>query len=142
MTDRKYLPTLSDLIDRLSIVQLKAIFNPAKRDEYRLELKDIEHDIDVILNYQFNTFGKSLCAADVRAILVLMLANRTIWQNEAAVRDGTGEGDLRLTHSLNGRRNEAKNRIARSMGERLDWKVDCLAESLPEEYGNWRIWDD
>ena len=30
MEERKYLPTLSELIDRLSIVQLKEVFIPEK----------------------------------------------------------------------------------------------------------------
>ena len=134
MTERKYLPTLSDLIDRLSIVQLKAIFNPAKRKEYREEIALIENDIDFI---GVNGFS----AAELRAAMVIMLVNREIWRNEAAVRDGTGEGDLRLTHSLNGVRNTAKNRIAAAMGERLDYKVDCLAAELEGDLVNWRVFE-
>ena len=42
---RKYLPTLSELIDRLSIVQLKEVFIPEHKDEYALEIADIVHDI-------------------------------------------------------------------------------------------------
>jgi hypothetical protein len=140
MSARKYLPTLSDLIDRLSIVQLKAIFNPSKRNEYRDEMALIESDIDSILTEEIE-LGGAIDAAMLRAAMVIMLVNREIWRNEAAVRDGTGQGDLRYTHSLNGVRNTAKNRIARSMGERLDWKVDALSADLPPEYGHWDVFD-
>ena len=34
---RKYLPTISDLIDRLSIVQLKEVFIPEHKEEYAKE---------------------------------------------------------------------------------------------------------
>ena len=38
MTNRKYFPTLSELIDRLSIVQLKEVFIP----QYKNELKKLQ----------------------------------------------------------------------------------------------------
>ena len=45
MKPRKYLPTLSELIDRLSIVQLKEVFISEHKDEYAQEIADIVHDI-------------------------------------------------------------------------------------------------
>ena len=44
---RKYLPTISDLIDRLSIVQLKEVFIPEHKKEYAKEIKDIMHDLEL-----------------------------------------------------------------------------------------------
>ena len=41
---RKYLPTISELIDRLSIVQLKEVFITEHKEEYAKEIKDIVHD--------------------------------------------------------------------------------------------------
>ena len=38
MKQRKYLPTLGDLIDRLSIVQLKEVFIPEFKEEYSKEI--------------------------------------------------------------------------------------------------------
>lgn len=135
--DRKYLPTLSDLIDRLSIVQLKAIFNPAKRDAYREEMALIEHDIDQM--------GITLNAVHLRAVMIIMLVNREIWRNEAAVRAAGPEAldtsALVYTHSLNGVRNTAKNKIAAAVGDRQDFKIDCLAAELQSEFVNWRIWE-
>ena len=49
MMKRKYLPTLSELIDRLSIAQLKEVFIPEHKEEYSKEIKDILHDIDLEL---------------------------------------------------------------------------------------------
>ena len=46
---RKYLPTLGELIDRLSIVQLKEVKIPQHKDEYTKEISDIVHDINEIL---------------------------------------------------------------------------------------------
>ena len=67
MTDRKYLPTLSELVDRPSIVQLKEVFIPEHKGEYSKEISDIVHDIQSILNE-----GDVVVTAEViRAIVVL-----------------------------------------------------------------------
>ena len=46
---RKWLPTLGELIDRLSIHQLKEVFIPENKENYATEMNDIVHDIDIIL---------------------------------------------------------------------------------------------
>ena len=46
---RKYLPTLGELIDRLTIVQLKEVKIPEHKEQYQKEIKDIVHDITEIL---------------------------------------------------------------------------------------------
>lgn len=135
MTERKYLPTLAELVDRLSIVQLKSIFIVENKTAYDEEIALIEHDIDLLLA------GKPLDAATVRAILMLMLTNRYIWENESKARQGGSEQDklLKLTHSINGVRNTAKNVISRWAGERVDLKIDAFAAGLVEEFGNWDV---
>ena len=47
---RKYLPTLAELIDRLSIAQLKEVFITEHKEEYAQEISDICHDIQIVLN--------------------------------------------------------------------------------------------
>lgn len=135
MTERKYLPSLADLIDRLTIVQLKMIFIPEHRESYIAERDLIEHDIDMILS----GMDKKIGATELRAIIVLMLANRYIWENESQARAGGSAQDklLKLTHSINGVRNTAKNVIAEMYGERKDFKIDCLAADLDPQFGNW-----
>ena len=143
MTERKYLPTFADLVDRLSIVLLKSIFISENRAAYREEMKLIEYDLDDLLT-QREVGTRPLNGEDIRAILTIMLANRTIWQNESEARKG-GEGFehlLRLTHSINGVRNTAKNVLAMGAGERVDLKVDALAAKLPPDLGNWDVWND
>ena len=49
MTNRKYLPTLAELIDRLSIAQLKEVFIEDHKEEYAQEMEDILHDINLTL---------------------------------------------------------------------------------------------
>jgi len=50
MKERKYLPTLAELIDRMSISQLKEVFISDHKEEYAQEIKDIQHDIQLFLN--------------------------------------------------------------------------------------------
>ena len=134
MSKKKYLPTLSELIDRLSIVQLKEVFIPEHKEEYAKEINDIVHDISLELSEKS---GK-LTGEDIRAIVVLAQMNLHIWHNETKYRAGTGDGNLGLTHGLNGIRNTAKNKIQSSVGGRKDYKIDCIAA----EFKDWEIsWD-
>lgn len=137
---RRYLPTLSDLVDRLAIVQMKAIFIPERAQEYAEERKLIEHDIDLIMS-ELQDKGARVTAGDVHAILIIMLSNRFIWENESKARAGGSDQDklLKLTHSINGIRNAAKNELSRLDGGRKDYKLDALAADMPPEFGNWKI---
>lgn len=133
MNQRKYLPTLSELIDRLSIVQLKEVFIPEHKDEYAREIQDLVHDIDLELK-QNNITGIS--GDTIRAIVVLSQMNLHIWHNESNYRKGIKDGNnLELTHGINGIRNTAKNKIQEAFGGRKDYKIDCLAA----EFKDWEI---
>ena len=133
MTSRKYLPTLSELIDRLSIVQLKEVFIPEHKLEYAKEIEDICHDINLCLEN-----GEKIDADIIRAIVVLSQMNLHIWHNESNYRKGIKEGnDLELTHGLNGIRNTAKNKIQEIVGGRKDYKIDCLAAIFKDWEISW-----
>ena len=129
---RKYLPTLSELVDRLSIVQLKEVFITEHKNEYGQEISDILHDIDLTLKEE----SVILDSDTVRAIIVLAQMNLHIWHNESNYRKGIKDGNnLELTHGLNGIRNTAKNKIQEVAGGRKDYKIDCLAA----EFKDWEI---
>jgi hypothetical protein len=132
MENRKYLPTLSELIDRLSIVQLKEVFISEHRNEYAQEISNILHDIDLTLKEKEGI----LDSETIRAIVVLSQMNLHIWHNESNYRKGIKDGNnLELTHGLNGIRNTAKNKIQEIIGGRKDYKIDCLAA----EFKDWEI---
>ena len=132
MAERKYLPTLSELIDRLSIVQLKEVFIAEHKAEYGQEIKDIVNDIQILLDE-----NKGVVTAEtIRAIVVLSQMNLHIWHNESNYRKGIRDGNnLELTHGINGIRNTAKNKIQEVNGGRKDYKIDCLAA----EFKDWEI---
>ena len=127
MQNRKYLPTVAELIDRLSIIQLKEVFITEHKEEYAKEIEDIVHDLSELgLNGQM-----------IRAIIVLAQMNLHIWHNETKYRAGEGDGNLGLTHGLNGIRNTAKNIIQDHVGEndKKDYKIDCIAA----EFKDWEV---
>ena len=133
MEKRKYLPTLAELIDRMSISQLKEVFIPEHKEEYAQEIRDIKHDIDLILQE-----NKGIVDAEtIRSIVVLSQTNLHIWHNESNYRKyvKTENINLELTHGLNGVRNTAKNKIQEIVGGRKDYKTDCLAS----EFKDWGI---
>ena len=128
---RRYLPTLSELIDRLSIVQLKEVFIVDHKKEYAQEIQDIVHDIQLCLDR-----ADKIDAEAVRAIVVLSQMNLHIWHNESNYRRGIKDGNnLELTHGLNGIRNTAKNKVQELAGGRKDYKIDCLAA----DFIDWEI---
>jgi hypothetical protein len=134
MTDRKYLPTFSELIDRLSIVQLKEVFLPDHKDEYSKEISDIVHDIQQVISEG----NVTMTAEVIRAVVVLSQMNLHIWHNESNYRKGIKDGNnLELTHGLNGIRNTAKNKIQEVVGGRKDYKIDCLAADFKDWEVSW-----
>ena len=125
--ERKYLTKIAGLIDRLSIIQLKEVFITEHKDEYAEEISDIVHDLS-----ELGLDGKM-----IRAIVVLAQMNLHIWHNETKYRAGEGDGNLGLTHGLNGIRNTAKNIIQDSLDDvgRKDYKIDCIAA----EFKDWEV---
>ena len=135
MSKRKWLPTLGELIDRLSIHQLKEIFIPENKKNYAKEMNDMVHDINLILKEHKGEITGEV----IRAIIVLSQMNAHIWYNESMVRKGErGSDNLMLTHGLNGIRNTAVNKIMEVVGGRKDYKIDCIAS----EFKDWEVsWD-
>tara|TARA_Y100000361_G_C11016574_1_gene267196 strand:+ start:29 stop:436 length:408 start_codon:yes stop_codon:yes gene_type:complete len=131
LKERKFLPTIEDLIDRLTIFQLKEVFLPEHKEDYAKDIQNILHDIDIILEESPGKVNAKL----IRALVVLSQMNLHIWHNESEVRKGTGDGNLELTHGLNGIRNTAKNIITDVLGGRKDHKIDCLAA----DFEDWEI---
>jgi len=137
---RKYLPELPELIDKLSIVTLKSIKlgckNLKKKKVYEIEARLIMHDINLLMeNVKPVHQGKF-----IRAVLILMLANETIWSNESEARaKGYNDGQkLLFTHSVNGMRMRAGNAIVAQFGGREDLNLDRVDDKISEERGyNW-----
>jgi hypothetical protein len=139
MSQRRFLPTLSELIDRLTIVQLKEVKIPEHKNEYAQEISDIVHDIQLIMNDK----DVVITAEMLRAVIVCAQMNTHIWYNESNVRSGKeGPSMLALTHGLNGIRNTSKNKIQEVVGGRKDYKIDCIAADFKDWEVSWPKKDD
>ena len=124
---RKYLPTMGELVDRLSILQIREVLDPKNKDSYKDQIDNIQEDLET---------GYSLDSKLVRAIVVLSQINLHIWMNESGAREGEGGlNNLRLTHGLNGIRNQAKNKLNSVSGEDAEQKVECTAA----EFKDWEV---
>jgi hypothetical protein len=130
-----YQYTLSELIDRLSIVQLKQTFNPELKEVYAKEIEDLIHDITLTLPK--NLQGRGVDGEFIRDVIVLAQYNMHIWCNEDEARKAKTDENpdyeklykqLRLTHSLNnGVRNPAKAKIQSLVGGRIEYKNNTLS---------------
>jgi len=74
---RKWLPTFAELIDRLSIHQLKEVFIPEHKDKFDEEMKDITSDIDAFIVDRSIPLTGEL----VRCIIAISQINEHIWYN-------------------------------------------------------------
>lgn len=105
-TERKYLPTLADLIDALSINQIKEI-KLENKQSYALDMKKISHDINILISQK----QIKLSAKLIRMIIVISQVNLFIWNNKDKMQEDPKHYNdlLKLAHQLNGIRNRIKN---------------------------------
>lgn len=131
----RFVPGLGDLIDRLSVDQLKEAFHSSMRTSIRAEIADLEHDIDEWADrHQIKLSGRN-----VRAIIVLAQINYEIWMCKERMEVEPAQYDqwLRRAHQLNGIRNQMKNLLLAEVqrGTRL-----CPASNLSiDDLEDWNI---
>lgn len=115
-TKREYLPTLADLIDALTISQIKEIKFSSKKRAYTEEIKKICHDIDLIIGEK----GVKLNAILIRIIIIIAQLNLHIWENKDKMQEQPENylKLLKLAHQLNGIRNKMKNKILEEIGDK------------------------
>src|SRR5476649_2321556 len=88
-SQRRYLPTLGELLDRLCITQLKEVRILDHKKEYTEEIGDILHDIQLILDEK----KFEIDANFLRNVIILSQNNQNIWENEKSCRSGNKEGN-------------------------------------------------
>src|SRR3990167_6688900 len=137
--NRKYLPELAELVDRLSIVNLKSIklgcLDKEKKEAYEAEARLIMYDINLIMQEnkdKVEDWGKL-----IRGIQMDMIANEVIWVNETMARQAKDNQNylLPFTHSVNAVRMFGGNMIASQLGERKDLKSDRLNSEICIQIG-------
>ena len=111
---RQFLPPMAELIDRMTVTQIKLALSKDNKDSFVEEISKLEHDIDLILDSNNLTLDARL----IRIIIVLSQMNLHIWNNKDKMQDklkGNEEKEyldlLKLSHQLNGFRNRMKNSL-------------------------------
>ena len=107
-----YLPTLSELIDRLSVTQIKLNLTDNDSIDFQNEIKKINNDMNLIIREKKLQLDSEL----INLILVIAQLNLHIWHNKDLMQQNLGNEDqylalLKKAHQLNGFRNQIKNRI-------------------------------
>jgi len=117
--NRLFLPPLAELIDRLTVDQIKEVIFQEKT-AIREEMKRIEHDLNAIIEEK----NIKLDATLIRVIIALAQLNLHIWNNKDTMEaHHASEPDrymelLKLSHQLNGIRNRLKNHLLVLSGDK------------------------
>jgi hypothetical protein len=117
---RCFLPPLAELIDRLTVDQIKEIAFQGEKPAIREEMKRIEHDLDTIIREK----DIKLDARLLRVIIALAQLNLHIWNNKETMESNRINAPdrymelLKLSHQLNGIRNQLKNHLLVISGDK------------------------
>jgi len=128
--ERRYLLPLAELIDRLTIDQIKEVSIPENKESYAQEMKILAHDIDLIIEER----ELKLSARLIRIITVLSQMNLHIWYNKDKMQKDPKHYSelLKFAHQLNGIRNQMKNLLLEETGDkeksaiRTNFNIDGL----------------
>jgi hypothetical protein len=106
---RQVVPSLGELIDRLTIDQIKELQDPALAASCGEEIARIERDLDAI----FQSQGVPLTAELLRLVIALAQMNLHIWKTKDVMLacPERFQASMKLAHQLNGLRNQLKNRL-------------------------------
>ncbi len=104
---RQVLVSFSELLDRLTINQIKEVLIPEHRASYAEEIRQLIHDIDLIIEKK----GIKLTARFIRLIIILAQINLHIWRTKETMMNDPDsfEASMKFAHQLNGIRNQTKN---------------------------------
>lgn len=104
---RAFLPAFAELIDRLTVDQIKEVLLPKSKDTVADEMAKISHDIDALIKERNIEFNSRL----IRMVIALAQLNLHIWTLKDRMKEYPEKYDeyLKLAHQLNGTRNQLKN---------------------------------
>lgn len=114
--DRKFTLPLAELIDRLTIDQIKEVLLPEHKESFSQEMEKLAHDIDLIIAEK----GLRLSSRFLRIVIAMAQLNLHIWQNKDRMQEDPERylELLKFSHQLNGIRNQLKNLLLEETGDR------------------------
>ncbi len=135
--NRQFLPSMSELIDRLSVTQIKINTLDSDPVDFIKEVDKIKNDIDLIISEKNLKFSSEL----VVSIVLISQLNLHIWNNKDEMQLNLNNEEtylalLKRAHQFNGYRNQIKNRILELEGiqDRSQMKSNFETDGL-----TWRI---
>lgn len=113
---RQFALPLAELIDRLTIDQIKEVLLPEHKESFAQEMEKLSHDIDLIIAEK----GLRLSSRFLRIIIAMAQLNLHIWQNKDRMQEDSERYMelLKFSHQLNGIRNQLKNLLLEETGDR------------------------
>lgn len=136
--ERQFLPSLAELLDRLTVTQIKQALLGDKNKDFYNEINKLSNDMDIIIKKE----NIKLDSRIIRIIVLISQINLHIWKNKDLMQENLDNDKeylklLKLAHQLNGIRNRMKNQLLEIEGsndesqkksnfetDNLDWDVD------------------
>lgn len=115
-SERLFLPPFAELLDRLTVDQIKEVLAPSQATACASEMAKIAHDLDLLIDQQ----NVKLSARLIRMIVVIAQMNVHIWYNKDRMTEVPDRylELLKFAHQLNGLRNQVKNLLLEEVGDR------------------------
>tara|TARA_R110002012_G_scaffold315603_1_gene529587 strand:- start:24232 stop:24642 length:411 start_codon:yes stop_codon:yes gene_type:complete len=115
MSNRKFVLPAAELIDRLSVDQIKEMLFDDNASITK-EIDILSHDIDLILSQKEVVVNSRF----LRIIMVLSQINVHIWYLKDKMQEEEERYDelLKLAHQINGVRNRMKNLLLEEFGDK------------------------
>ena len=122
--ERVYHLPISELIDRLSILEIKLVLDVKNSGDYLHELSLLKNDIQFELESKKTQLDVSL----IQILISLGQMNLHIWYIKEKMKSQLDEpngyaSNMKLAHQLNGLRNQLKNSLLRLEGNSNNAKV-------------------
>jgi len=124
---RQYLPSMTELIDRLSIDAIKMVLQKDQKN-VQLEIHKLLHDIDLLIEEK----DLILSSRTMYSFIILGQINLHIWKAKSQLEGATGkqyDTSLKFAHQLNGLRNRVKNFLLvllQDTEEKTQWTNDSV----------------
>lgn len=128
----KYDP--GELIDKLTILQIKEIKLQKPKNNFKVEIKKIIKDINGYLKGKINI-------KLINYIIILSQINLYIWdlREEIYIKNKIDKKKLKLSHQLNAIRNIAKNKISKNLLNLNNKSTDYRTNVDLEDLKNWNF---
>jgi hypothetical protein len=123
---RQYELPLGELVERLTIAQLRELL--LNSDKYESEIKALEHDIDLIIQQNDIVINARI----LRIVFLTAQLNTLIWvyKDKMMENEENYAKFLKLSHQLNGLRNTLKNLLMKETGTEAFMRTNINTDNL------------